>query len=102
MTDEMKVKVQDIIEIKADEAIDQDWIDDTIHLCTFIGWMSEAMNLLGEEGVNDAWKEYDKESALAYYCWLLEMKQAIADWDWDYAHSKVIIKKVEESSEEDF
>lgn len=96
MKDEMKAKVQGLIEAKVDEAIDQDWIEDTINLSEFIGWMDEAMNILGEEGVYDALKEYDKESALAYYCWLLEMKQAIADWDWDYAHSKVIIKKVEE------
>lgn len=97
MKDEMKAKVQEIIEQKVNEAIDQDWIEDIISLSEFIGWMSEAVNLLqDEEGVYDAWKEYDKESALEYYCWLLEMKQAIADWGWDYGHSKVIIKKVEE------
>lgn len=96
MTDEMKAKVKEIIEQEADAAIDQGWIEDTIHLCTFIGWMREAMNMLGEEGVLDAWEEYDKESALAYYCWLLKKKQAIADWDWDYAHQKVIIKQEEE------
>ena len=96
MTDEMKAKVQGLIEAKVDEAIEQGWIEDTISLSVFIGWMGEAMNLLGDEGVYDAWKEYDKENALAYYCWLLEMKDAIADWDWDYAHSKVIIKQVEE------
>lgn len=86
--------INEIIEAKAQEAIDIDWIDDTINLCTFLGWMSEAMNCLGEEGVNDAWEEYDKEKALADYCWLLEEKGAITDWDWDYAHQKVIIKKV--------
>lgn len=96
MTEEMQARVQEIIDWKADEAIDQGWIEDTEYLSEFIGWMGEAMNLLGEEGVYDAWKEFDKESALEYYCWLLEMKDAIAGWDWDYAHSKVIIKKVEE------
>ncbi len=93
----MKAKVQEIIEWEVNEAIDQDWIEDTISLSEFIGWMSEAVNLLqDEEGVYDAWKECDKESVLEYYCWLLEMKQAIAGWGWDYGHSKVIIKKVEE------
>ncbi len=96
MTDEMKVKVQEIIEWKADEAADQGWIKDTEYLSVFIGWMGEAMNLLGEEGVYDAWKEFGAENALEYYCWLLEMKGAIAGWDWDYGHQKVIIKKMED------
>lgn len=96
MTDEMKVKVQEIIEAKVEEAISCDWIDDKINLSTFCGWMGEAMNLLGEEGVYGAWQEFDKENALEYYCWLLEMKEAIEDWDWDYAHQSVIVKKNEE------
>lgn len=93
MTDEMKLKVQFLIETKVDEAIEQDWIEDTIHLSEFSGWMSEAANLSGEEGLLDVWKDYDKELALDFYCWILEMKEAIKGYEWDIAHQKVYIKK---------
>lgn len=96
MTEEMQARVQEIIEYKVNEAIEQGWIDDRINLTTFCGWMGEAMNYCGEEGVYDAWQEFDKEKVLEYYCWLLEMKEAIAGWDWDYAHQNIVIKKVEE------
>ena len=98
MTDEMKAKVEEIIDWKAQEAIDMDWIDDTINLSSFLGWMSESMNCLGEEGVNDAWEEYDNYDALECYCRYLKDKGAIADWDWDLGRNfqSVIIKKVEE------
>lgn len=94
MTKEMKERIRDIIYYKADEAITQDWIDEKINLCDFVGWMGEAMNCCGEDGVYDAWQEYDKEEALEWYCWLLERKQAIESWDWDYGRQKVIIKKM--------
>ena len=95
MTDEMKAKVQEVIEAQVDEAVLQGWVEDRIYLSQFIGWMGEAMNLWPEEGVYDAWKEYDSETALEFYCWLLEMRNAIAGWEWDYAHQYIIIKKTE-------
>ena len=92
----MKAKVEEIIEAKAQEAIDMGWIDDTINLCTFVGWMDEAMNLCGEEGVNDAWEEYDNHDALEYYCRCLTAAGGIKDWDWDNNYQSVSIKQVEE------
>lgn len=91
----MENKVEEIIEAKAQEAIDIDWIDDTIDLCTFVGWMSEAMNLCGEEGVYDAWNEYDNHDALECYCRYMKDAGGIKDWDWDRNFQRVIIKKVE-------
>lgn len=96
MKKEMKARVQELIEAIADNDILQDQIDDRINLTTFCGWMGETMNCCGEEGVYDAWEEFDKENALEYYCQLLKDKDAIEDWDWDYAHQNIIIKKVEE------
>lgn len=96
MTDEMKARVEEIIEAKAQEAIEQDWIEDTEYLTVFIGWMEEAMNLLGEEGVYDAWEEYDNHDALECYCRYLKDNGAITDWDWDNNYQSVIIKKLEE------
>lgn len=87
-------KIEELIEIMADEAIEQEWVEDRfIDLCTFVGWMSEAANLCGEEGVYDAWGEYDKEAALEYYCRYLVEKGEIVDWDWDYGHQKVYLKR---------
>lgn len=96
MTYAMNCRIREVIEAKAQEAIDMGWIEDTINLCTFVGWMSEAMNCLGEEGLNDAWKEYNSDFALEYYCMKLKDNGAIADWDWDRSFQSVIIKKVEE------
>lgn len=96
MTEEMEIKVLDLIYDKAMEAIEQGWIDDKINLTTFCGWMGEAMNYCGEDGVYDAWKEFDKENALENYCWFLQSEDAISDYEWDFAHQKMMIKKVEE------
>lgn len=92
----MKTRVEEIIEAKAQEVIDMFWIEDTINLSIFAGWMGEAMNCSCEEGVNDAWEEYDIYDALECYCRYLKTAGAIKDWDWDRNFQSVIIKKVEE------
>ena len=42
MTEEMEIKVLDLIYDKAMEAIGQGWIEDTINLSVFSGWLPKG------------------------------------------------------------
>lgn len=95
MTEEMEIKVLDLIYDKAMEAIGQGWIEDTINLSVFRGWMLEAANLCDGIG-EDALMEFGFEEALENYCWFLKGEEVISDYEWDFAHQKMMIKKVEE------
>lgn len=95
MTEEMEIKVLDLIYDKAMEAIGQGWIEDTINLSVFSGWMQEAANLCDGVG-EDAMGEFGYDNALENYCWFLQSEEAISDYEWDFAHQKMMIKKVEE------
>ena len=83
-------KVDELIEMKAQEAIDMGWLNNHIQLCTFIGWFSEAANCWGEiEDWEMTLKLYGYDIALQNYCWKLVEKGAFYTWNWDLSGQSV-------------